>query len=493
LGVAIVGESADASRIFPPGSAHRLVTIGDSLTHGFKSLAIADTELSWPSILARTLGFDFRMPCFDGPPVCPGLPLNLEAMLRALEAHHNGRLDLLGLPIWAGTFLGLMKQVDTYWDKGPGFFTPSQQVFNDNLGIYGWDLRDALSSSRGLLEQEVRDRPPAVSYLRPGVRDNGQISALRVLAGPGGDDVTQLSAAKDIGAEGAGIETLVVMLGANNALGAVTCLGAPKWSDTDYDDHIVKRNYTVWRPDHFAAEYALVVEQLKQIRAHNVILSTVPHVTVCPLARGVYSRPPGSRYFPFYTRPWLTDDEFDPGRDPYLTSDDAWAIDSAIDDYNDAIKEHVRAARRDGRRWYLFDLCGLLDRLAYRRYLADPSARPEGFEPYQLPAALAELDPPPDTRFFSSDNGVRSQGGLIALDGVHPTTAGYAIVAAEVLRILELAGIPEAKGKEIDFAWIAEADTLLARPPLSLGRDLRLLGHFQELADWVAVLRHAVA
>jgi hypothetical protein len=36
--------------------AHRLVTIGDSLTHGLTSGAVFRTDLSWPAIAARSMG-----------------------------------------------------------------------------------------------------------------------------------------------------------------------------------------------------------------------------------------------------------------------------------------------------------------------------------------------------------------------------------------------------------------------------------------------------
>ena len=43
---------------------HRLVTIGDSLTHGFQSGAIFNTDLSYPALIARELGWydEFRRP-----------------------------------------------------------------------------------------------------------------------------------------------------------------------------------------------------------------------------------------------------------------------------------------------------------------------------------------------------------------------------------------------------------------------------------------------
>jgi hypothetical protein len=71
---------------------------------------------------------------------------------------------------------------------------------------------------------------------------------------------------------------------------------------------------------------------------------------------------------------------------------------------------------------------------------------------------------------------------------VHPTTIGYAILAQEVLSILDLAGIPEAHGAAINFTEVLNEDTLLTSPPLSLSTDLHLLGWLQELVDWAGHL-----
>src|SRR5438045_2935204 len=173
--------------------AHRLVVIGGSLSQGFQNLAVSNTSLSWPKILADALGFPFRVPFFGGPCECPGLPLNLEAMLRALEEAHGGRFLSLR-PDALLTFTRLMTLVDRYWDDGDGFHPPVQPEFNHNLAIYGWDLRDALSKDRALLQKQILDRPPRMHFYRPGVQDDGQIAALRVLAGPLDHEVTQLSA-----------------------------------------------------------------------------------------------------------------------------------------------------------------------------------------------------------------------------------------------------------------------------------------------------------
>jgi hypothetical protein len=57
-----------------PDWAHRLVAVGDSLTHGFQHFAIFKTAWSWPAMIARQLGIDFAYPDYAGGP--GGHPLN---------------------------------------------------------------------------------------------------------------------------------------------------------------------------------------------------------------------------------------------------------------------------------------------------------------------------------------------------------------------------------------------------------------------------------
>jgi hypothetical protein len=202
---------------------------------------------------------------------------------------------------------------------------------------------------------------------------------------------------------------------------------------------------------------------------------------------------PRSRYFPYYTRPWVSDDDFDPERDPHLTGDEARAVDSAIDAYNEVIIDSVAAAREDGLDWLLLDLGSLLDRLASRRYLESPWARPDWWTPYELPPALAALDPVPTTHFFRSGPQGRTAGGLFSLDGVHPTTIGYGILAQEVIRVMQGAGVefrhrdgtPRTGPVEVDFARLVRADTLISAPPAAVSPTLSLLGWLDERVDWV--------
>jgi hypothetical protein len=263
---------------------------------------------------------------------------------------------------------------------------------------------------------------------------------------------TVLEAAASLGEEGAsgqpGIETLVVMLGANNALGAVVHLDVC-WSSADYLDLTVDErlaaaaSFTVFRPSHFAAEWAELVEAIRAVRARHVILATVPAVTIPPVTRGVGTRSrPGSRYFRT-ARPWITDEDFDPRRDLHLTEDRARTIDSAIDapTSNGRSSTSVRTARTDGLDWHLFDLGGCST--AHSRGATSPTRTPgrPGGSPTCCRPSCSRSTPSRPRGSSTPDRRGPDDGGLFALDGVHPTTIGYGrIIAQEVVRIMDAPG-----------------------------------------------------
>ena len=232
---------------------------------------------------------------------------------------------------------------------------------------------------------------------------------------------------------------------------------------------------------------------MRRVAARHVIWVTVPHVTIAPIARGVGGKvAPGSRYFPYYTRPWIADDDFDPDDDPHITAAEARAVDTAIDLYNEAITDLVGGARDGGRDWYLFDIAGVLDRLASRRYIDDPAARPPWWTPYPLPPPLAALRPEIDSRFLAADGrGGRAAGGLFSLDGVHPTTVAYGLIAQELITIMRLAGVAV---HDVDFALAAAPGHARHRPaaePRPRAEDDRL-GRPAPRLDHARVLNPAI-
>ncbi|EIV92395.1 hypothetical protein [Frankia sp. QA3] len=480
-----------------PRPNNRLVTIGDSLTHGFQSGAVFNTDLSYPAIIAYELGWyrSFRFPTYNG---AGGIPLNIELLLRDLAQRYGQHVDLWEVPLALFRLRQSMDEIEDYWERGPGSASPIGGRLNHNLGVYGWDLGDTLvktaDSCRTAIGTPKDD--PVIQI----VQNNGERAALRVL--PCTPDtarqMTVFDAAEQLGKDFGdgdpehGIETLVIFLGANNALPTVTQLDVA-WSGDGYDDPAHKNRFTVWRPSHFAAELARIADRVRPIRARHIIWCTVPHVTVAPIARGIGAKiEPGSRYFPYYTRPWISDRTFNPKRDPYITSQQARAVDSAIDQYNDVITDMVRAERRAGRDWYVVDIAGMLDRLAARRYTEDLLARPDWWTPYPLPPELQALRPLPDSRFLTSDGNTRATGGLFSLDGVHPTTIGYGLIAQEIINVMQLAGVtflhpdgrtPRTGPITVDFARLLQRDTLVNRPPGNLTAGLDIIGWADQAGD----------
>jgi hypothetical protein len=454
---------------------HRLVVIGDSLSHGFKSLAVSDVELSYPAMIAAALGWkDFKAPSYEGP---GGIPLSLEWLFRQLEPKFGDEISGLVETARAFAFIrSLLDEHEEYWERGEGSRIPSPPWINHNLSVYGWDLRDILSRDADRIRRNLV--PPSDDPVMQLPENADQLAALRVLDSARsvlGEALTPLEAAAHLGEDG-GIETLIMWIGSNNALPCVLNLNV-KWTrNDDYADPVRKNRYTVWRPTHFAAELDLVAAEVRKIRARHVLWGTIPHVTIAPLARGYGDRDPRSAYFSYYGRPWLDEDTFldEPDRYPHFTGDEARAVDRAIDQYNVAICEQVKAARHAGHDWRVVDLSGVLDRLAYRRYVEVDAARPEWWKAYELPPEFEqELKFKPDTRFLRSGRDGVSQGGLLSLDGVHPTTIGYSIVAHECIQVMSAAGVQFAH--PIDFAAVAKSDTLCSTPLTSLENTLETL------------------
>ncbi len=477
-----LGIAVEARR--PRDVTNRLVTIGDSLTHGFQSLAIFKTNLSWPALVAGALGLtgtEFRYPTYEGH---GGLPFNLEVCIRGLQAKF-GRLDLGKDPLAAIWLLAFAHEVKHWWTHDADRSWNPPAGLNHNLAVYSYDILTACTRTLAQIEGAIAQPPHG--FFHPMVPNDVDRAARRVLVNAT-PSMSLLDAAGALGHEG-GIETLVVALGSNNVLDVVIGLDY-QWST----DEANRAHGRVWSPTLFASDWATLVKEIRQVDADHVILATVPHVTIVPLCAAVGNRlRDDSRYFEYYTHYWLRDN-FDPHRDlGYLTGDQARAIDSAIDQYNATIVQSVREARQAGLDWYLFEMSGLLDRLAWRRYLSHPRAQPSWWDQvggaYPLPAPLSTLSPLPDTRFFEANSRGRTAGGLIALDGVHPTSIGYGLIAAEVSKIMQAAGVSFAGA--IDFAQLARLDTLIADPPQTLSGDLHIVGWLNEHIDMIeTLLRH---
>ena len=457
---------------------HRLVTIGDSISQGVRSGAAVDGSLSWPMFLADAMGISdsFRAPVIAAPSL--GLPVNLEYLVTEVLARFGTELSWYEVPAAALRVRSWMDDVEDHWEAGPG---SAPQVVNagdgpyHNLGILGFDLRDALSLTAAECDRRIPGSRADDALVKQ-VPEAAGFRVAREVLNVAGPDKTVFDAAKDLADDG-GVEVLVVMLGSNNALQVASELEL-HWTGADFDDLDAKGKYTLWQPHHFATEYAAVVEAAAAVGAEQTVLATVPKVTIVPLARGVGDKmAQGSRYYEHYTRVWIDDDDFEPDRDKHITHREARDADLSIDAYNDTI----RAAADDmGASWHVFELGHRLDSMATKRYIEDPSARPAGFVPYQWPDPLADLDPLLGTKFFRSDNGKRVEGGIFSLDGIHPTVIGSALIAHEIAVLLRDAGVDVA---DVDLQAALDADQLNSNPPDIVDSVLGVVGWLDQLAD----------
>jgi lysophospholipase L1-like esterase len=459
----------------------RLAAIGDSLTQGFQHLAIWNTEWSFPAIVAQSCGLrvpsDFRVPSFG----TYGLPVNLEALLYDAE---------LALPQTLGAFernVGLFRfveryldQVEDYFERGPGSYPPprprvSHRSAFHNLAVWGFSVSDALylnqalssqavERAEGWLEDDFFGLPAAAMYR----------TAERVL-NPGGDrarsEETQVRALERLVREEGPLDVLIVWLGANDALRTVLDLEL-----RDMPSNVVASPANVldlweWNLSSealFRHDYAALTEQIAAVlRRHSpatkVFAGTVPDVTIPPVMRGLGAL--DGDFFERYTRFFVLDDAALPGMFKQLSRAEVKRVHDRIAAYN-----RVIADRAGFHGWHVVDTAGLLDSLAVRRNRAenDPGSRlRQHYEARgRLDHPLLQLNPVPSVLMYRTDEaGYRRGGGLIGLDGVHPTTIGYGIVAELFLEKMNEAGVPGANPRNVPWQTLVANDWLIQHPP----------------------------
>ncbi|MBD2579783.1 hypothetical protein [Oscillatoria sp. FACHB-1406] len=456
-----------------------LVAIGDSMTQGVTSGSIFRTEISYPARIVQCLGnFDFKRPNFMGK---GGLPLNLEKVLRVLVDSFGVHVDYNEIVQAAVRLQGLLDRTEDYWERGDGTKATETGPLHHNLAISGFQLGDCDT----LTERLCRDWLPAPrNNLLSQIPDFPMYRIARRTLNPSYssqyESLTQISAAKEIAASQGGIENLIFWLGANNCLGTVTNLHPIESTIEDIDRVPHSRKCNLWKPEHFQILLDRVAPKIHSIGAQNVFIGTVPHVTIPPVSRGITPGKQGKDalsadgYYEYYTHFWIADDEFskDPKKYNYLTREQARYIDRTIDEYNHAIKN---MAERYG--WHVVDLCEKLDSLAFRRRAGNVTyVFPQGLiDALQklLPQRLsASGEPLIDTRYIrivpeAFDPEQRLIGGLIGLDGFHPTPVCYGLIAWEFMKVMEQVGV----SVNIPANWwqsIVLSDTLLMDPPANL-------------------------
>ncbi len=466
----------------------KLVVIGDSVSEGFLNGSISKTHLSFPALIAECLrDCDFHIPDFSG---ADGLPLNLEALLNYLEAQFGSCLfqanpELLQLAI--GQFMDI---VEDYWERGEGTLPSATGPLHRNLSVWGFQLPDCDTLSDEVVQQFI---PPAEDDPVEQQPEFALYRTARRTLNPSQtrqyQSLAQLGVAQKI-AEADGIDNLIFWLGSNHCLQTMVNLNVEWSTEETASQPLHLRTATLWRPEHFKPVLRRVAKKVAALGAENVFIGNVPHVTIPPVSRGVTpGAAPGEGqdadgYFEYYTHFWIWDSEFDPEQHPHLTRSQVKKIDAVVDEYNFLIQVE---ANRYG--WHLVDMANSLDKLAFRRQ--------QGASRYTFPSELvAALRANPrtnnrvtaddevllDTRYFRLDPEPKTpdniyKGGLFSLDGTHPTTLGYGIIAHEFLQAMEKVWCAKGQSpllKPLDWEKIVASDSLLTEPPGSLAEPRSL-------------------
>ncbi|NJK40241.1 MAG: hypothetical protein HC934_00685 [Acaryochloridaceae cyanobacterium SU_2_1] len=481
----------------------KLVAIGDSLTQGFQSGSISKTHLAFPAMLAQSLKAEFKSPDFSGE---SGLPLNLETLLKTLSNRYGSRINWLEFLPAVQTVKSFMNRTEDYWERGEGIHPSSTGPLHHNLANWGFQWVDCYTLSEEICRTQIPlPREDRFNQVPEFAQYRSVRRTLNPSFNPQYQHLTQIGVAEQIAKRDHGIDNLIVWLGANHCLASVVNLQLT-WSDgTELDNLAHHRSSTLWRPEHFKIALDRAIDELAKIEAKHVFIGNVPHVTIPPVSRGIT---PGAAagqgqdaagYFEFYTHFWIWDRDFSPQHHPHLKRDEIRQIDATIDEYNQMLHQTAQ-----DRGWHLVDICTVLDQLAYRRRQGSPSYK----FPLGLVQALAanpstqarvvEGQPLVDSRYPWIDPGqtdpmLKYRGGLFGLDGIHPSTLGYGIVAHEFLQVMQQAWA--LKGEQVDINplnWqhIVASDTLLVDPPNNLGSLQDTLGFLYSQTPLLALLRN---
>lgn len=464
------------SYLFVKRHQHRLVTLGDSLSQGFINGAAYDGAFSYPALLARCLGegTPFRQPHFHEQ---GGLPLNIEVLLRGIEQEFGDAIEWDEAFGVSNSIYATLRRIKKYWDdeqnvKQPYFGLPYHNQSSWGLGVNDvWDLSDDQCRAY-TLEHPPENSPfdllptyPKYTSFRRVVNPN-QSNGLRKRS--------LFANVEDLSEHG-GIENLIVFLGANNILGAIVELDLILSEPDEVEMLPFNRKYTVLRPEHFEKMFRELAEKVSNLNVENIITATIPYVSIPPAIRPI--RMDDSKfnayeegYADYYTQFWIWEDYFDPNEHAHLTRDQMIQLDLYIDEYN-AIIESVAAEYG----WLVAPFFHYVSRL-HNKDPKSPMAFPfpdEFISALQRNSNLKHLVDNQNNVKLTTDyieidpeTGKLRNGGVFSLDGLHPTTTAYGLMASLFKGTMERAGITFEQ--DLDWDEILRNDTLLTHPPLMI-------------------------
>lgn len=472
---------------------HKLVVLGDSVSLGFQNGGIYRTDLNFPNFLRNCWepAPDFDQPLFTAQ---AGIPLNLEVLARGLSDEFGNSLEWNEYLSAISHLYSTLRRVKRYWEGNSRPLKREERKMPfHNQSVWGFAMNDAWMVTEQKSREYIETQPETYSIFDM-LPDHAMYVTARLVLNPSfGEKFSNFTLLDNVEylQQNGGIENLIVTMGHNNIIGAVSDLKYILSEEEDLQKFPSQRSYTVYRPEHFEQEYRMLAEKVSRIGAERVITQTIPYVTIPPVTRGVNvdkSRKGHTGYFDYYTRFWIWDTDFDPNKHPHLTKNQAISLDQHVDEYNTIIKE---VSNEYG--WINVPLNRYVNGIARRR-LGDKIRLPfpEDFRRAMLDNPntkhlVADRENPQlstDYLRINEETGKVYKGGIFSLDGIHPTTIGYGLIAHLYKQTMERNGV--SFDKPLDWDHIIASDTLVTDPPyllvelrnflrfLSLGRQEKL-------------------
>jgi hypothetical protein len=459
--------------------------MGDSMAQGFKNGGVYRTDLSFPALLARSLKLNstFDTPSFSGQ---AGIPLNLEVLVRGLSEEFGDSISWNQyLPVVRNLYLTL-KRIKNHWEDENNHRNRKREMPYHNQGVWGFAANDSWLMTEKKCREYVKVNKPRYSVFSV-LPDHAMYITGRLVLNPGFipeyENYSQIDNIVRLHNDG-GVENLIVCTGHNNIAGALSALKIIYTDPGFLSMHHFEREFTVYRPEHFEEEMRYLYEQIAAIGIPNVFVPTLPYMTIPPVTRGVNAdlEKGHTGYFDYYTRFWIWDEDFNPEIHPHLTKEDAIQLDQLIDRYNAIIRnladkfgfhlvpigKHVSAVARR--------------RLGVNKIRPFPDGLVEALKRNEATSHLVDSDGAVrlSTDYLRVNENTRkiTQGGIFSLDGLHPSTIGYGMIADVYRMVMEKAGVEF--DQPIDWDYIIENETLVSDPPYLLS-ELRLLLRFLSL------------
>ncbi|WP_020402779.1 hypothetical protein [Gracilimonas tropica] len=457
---------------------HKLVVIGDSLSQGFNNGGIYRTDINFPSFIHRCFKSN---PPFDQPNFTAqaGIPLNIEVLVRGLSQEIGDEITWNEYLPAAKHMIQTLKRIKKYWEGGLKDLSVERSQPYHNQSIWGFNISDSWIVNERNSREYIANNPERFTVF-DFLPDHAKFTTARLVLNPSlktdFEERSQIDNAQILADDG-GIENLIVCLGHNNMIAAVTDLKLIWTEDQDIEGFPGERKYTVYRPEHFEKQYRKLAEKVSKLNAERVFVPTLPYVTIPPVMRGVNNDLSSKRlgYFDYYTRFWIWDEDFHPDKHPHLTKDEAIQLDLTMDEYNAIIK---KVAGEYG--WHVVPMAKNVAGMARRRLGGElvrdfPKGLADALKAQDSTAHLVDEhgDVHLSTDFIRLNNeGKLYKGGIFSLDGLHPTTIGYGLMANVYLKTMARAGV---KFKHsINWDEVVREDSLVSDPPKLLA-ELRLV------------------